>query len=56
MLRIPSVNPDLDRRIAALEELLTKLASAPDRDQVDYLPWKEEFLRDRIAELKRDRR
>lgn len=53
MLRIPSISPGLDRRIAALEELLSKLdAVPPNARSPDYLPWKEEFLKERIAELK----
>lgn len=29
MRRVPSVNPDIDRRIAALEEKLSKLRAVP---------------------------
>ena len=56
MLRVPSISPSLDRRIAALEELLSKLdAVPPNARSPDYLPWKEEYLVERLAELKRSR-
>lgn len=55
MLRVPSVIPGVAGRIAALEGALEKLSTAPDRIQPDYVPWREEFLRERIEELKRDR-
>lgn len=56
LLRVPSVNPAKDRRVAALEELLAKLEAVPPHERgPDYLPWKEEFLKDRIAEIKSER-
>jgi len=57
LLRVPSVNPATDRRIAALEELLAKLEAVPPNERgPDYLPWKEDFLKERIAELRANRK
>jgi len=54
MLRAPSFNPERDRRLAELEALLAKLEAVPaDERSADYLPWKEEYLVERIAELKK---
>jgi len=46
----------LDQRIARLEERLAALQAIPDSEKgQDYLGWKEEFLIDHIADLKRTR-
>ncbi len=54
MLRVPSINPDRDRRIAKLEALLGKLEAVPEhRRGPEFIPEKIEQVKELLAELRR---
>jgi hypothetical protein len=54
MIRVPSVNPDRDLRIAALEALLVKFQAIPEhRRSAEFIPEKEETVRELLADLRR---
>lgn len=54
MLRVPSVNPDRDRRIAKLEALLAKLEAVPEhRRGPEFIPERTEQVKELLAELMR---
>lgn len=55
MIRVPSVNPRLDRRIAALEATLADLRAVPAwRQSAEFVPEKIEAVSELLAYLRRD--
>lgn len=53
MLRVPSVNPDRDRRIAALERKLAELETVPEhRRGPEFIPEKIEQVNELLNDLK----
>lgn len=54
MLRVPSVNPDRDRRIAKLEALLAKLEAVAEHCRgPEFIPERTEQVKELLAELMR---
>lgn len=53
LLRVPSVNPDKDRRIAELEEKLSKLRAVPaHRRSAEFVPEKIETIMEILTHLR----
>jgi len=54
LLRVPSINPDKDRRIAALEAKLAELRAVPaQRRSAEFIPEKIEAVLEVLAHLRR---